>query len=61
MLNNLMEYAHEAARHANKPGAVVAPTEAEAFLYQSGLMVRLILNTMATAQVAPQQDGPSGV
>lgn len=45
IVGRFIGYAHEFARHASKNRHNVNPVEAEAFIYQTGLLVRLIVRS----------------
>lgn len=48
LLKNFVNYANEFQRHASENRHSIKPAEAEAFLYMTGLLVRLILETINT-------------
>ena len=46
LLKNFVNYANEFRRHASENRHNIKPAEAEAFLYMTGLLVRLIIETI---------------
>ena len=46
ILKNFINYANETKRHASDKRHAINPQEAEAFLYMTGLLVRLIVTTL---------------
>jgi hypothetical protein len=46
ILANYIDYANEYGKHASEKRHKVDPNEAEAFLYTTGLMIRLVINTV---------------